>query len=159
MYMTGPELWAKSHRSHGEGNKEIRLCADDDRVRESELNPRDRLHLWQGDWNLLSLMLMLSLVLMLRLIFDRELRIFDGLLWLLVVSVDVDVDLRQGAWNPWSSTMAACRPRFSHGRCGDHEELLVAVEKWTGIDKTTKAKPFLYQNTSAIFFVKLSKFC
>ena len=146
MYMTGPELWAKSHRNHGEGNKEIRLCADDDRVRESELNPRDRLHLWQGDWNLLSLILlkmqMLSLVLLLRLIFNRELRIFDRLLWLLVVSVDVDVDPRQGAWNPWSSTMAACRRRFSHGRCGDHEELLVAVEKWTGTNETTKAKAF-----------------
>ena len=34
MYMTEPELWAKSQRNHGEGNKEIRLCADDDRVRE-----------------------------------------------------------------------------------------------------------------------------
>ena len=80
---------------------------------------------------MLMLMQMLSLVLMLRLIFDRELRIFDRLLWLLVVSVDVDVDLLrlQGAWNPRSSTMAACSCRFSHGRCGDHEELLVAVEK------------------------------
>ena len=100
-----------------------------------------------------TIKLLMRLMLLLRLIFNRELRIFDRLLWLLVVSVDLDVDLRQGAWNPWSSTMAACRRRFSHGRCGDHEELLVAVEKWTSIDKTTKAEPFLCQNTSAILFV------
>ena len=49
---------------------------------------------------MLMLMQMLSLVLMRRLIFDRELKIFDCIQWLLVVSVDVDVDLGQGAWNP-----------------------------------------------------------
>ena len=113
MYMTEPELWAKSHRNHGEGNKEIRLCADDDRVRESELNPRHWLHLRQGVcylsllililMRLLSLMKVLSLVSMLKLIFFRELGILDRLLWLLVVVafLTVAAGITKNFWSQW----------------------------------------------------------